>query len=374
MIPWRAHLHDQINIAPVNAEIEAGSAHQRAQFPPCHCVFDLAARLGGKAAVVDADGEVIGVFVPQALKDEFSQKPRVGEHQRGAVRFDQIIQPRHRPAPRMAAPRNAFFLRQHDFQIRRRTILAQHQIGGGNFACPIIPLRRQPFLKAERMGQRCRQRRPARNRRNRLQARQCQRQQIAALTRSKGVHFIDHDAFQPGEQFGAFGIGQQQRERFGRCQQDVGRAFPLAFLAVRRGIAAAGFDPDGQANLVDRGQQVALHILRQCLQGRNIKRVQPIGRNRSVQGRKVAQGWQKSGQRLACAGIRHQQGIAPFAGLGQHFPLVPPHTPTACIEPVGDCAGKVCWIAGHAVRCGGTRPPRQAMFSRVLRQNCAAGR
>ena len=41
----RAHLDDAIDIAPVDAEIEAGRADERAQFAPRHRALDLAARL-----------------------------------------------------------------------------------------------------------------------------------------------------------------------------------------------------------------------------------------------------------------------------------------------------------------------------------------
>ncbi len=44
------------------------------------------------------------------------------------------------------------------------------------------------------------------------------------------------------------------------------RAAALALLAVGRGVAAASFDADWQAHLLDRGHQVALHIVRQRLE------------------------------------------------------------------------------------------------------------
>ena len=40
----RAHLHDQIDVTPIDAEVEAGGADQRAQLAVRHRGFHLAAR------------------------------------------------------------------------------------------------------------------------------------------------------------------------------------------------------------------------------------------------------------------------------------------------------------------------------------------
>jgi hypothetical protein len=90
------------------------------------------------------------------------------------------------------------------------------------------------------------------------------------------VHLVDHDAFQAGEQRSALGVAEQERERFGRGQQDVRRAGALAGLAVRRGITGAGLDADGQAHFLDRSQEVALDIVGQGLERRDVERVQAI--------------------------------------------------------------------------------------------------
>ena len=42
------------------------------------------------------------------------------------------------------------------------------------------------------------------------------------------------------------------------------------------GITAAGLDPDGQADFLDRGQKVALNILRQRLQRRDVEGMQAL--------------------------------------------------------------------------------------------------
>ena len=51
-----AHLDDEVNIAPVDPEVEAGGGDERAQPAVAHRGLDLAAGFERKAAVVDADG------------------------------------------------------------------------------------------------------------------------------------------------------------------------------------------------------------------------------------------------------------------------------------------------------------------------------
>ena len=64
MIPWRAHLYDAIDIAPINAQIERRGANQRAQIAARHRRFNLAPRLGGKLPMMDADGQIGFVQIP----------------------------------------------------------------------------------------------------------------------------------------------------------------------------------------------------------------------------------------------------------------------------------------------------------------------
>ena len=69
-------------------------------------------------------------------------------------------------------------------------------------------------------------------RRQLLQSRQPERQQIAALGRRQRMQLVENDVAQPLEIAPGMGIGDQQRDLFRRCQQDVGRVLPLALTAV----------------------------------------------------------------------------------------------------------------------------------------------
>ena len=83
-----AHLHHQVDVAPVDAEVEAGGGDQRAQFAARHRAFDLAPRLLAERPVVHPDRQRVLVRGPQVLEDIFGQEARVGEDQRGPVALD----------------------------------------------------------------------------------------------------------------------------------------------------------------------------------------------------------------------------------------------------------------------------------------------
>ena len=82
----RADIDDQIDVAPVDAEIERGGADHRAQAPGRHRAFDLAPLRHVERTVVQRDGEIVVVDVPELLKNTLRLAARVDEDERGAVR------------------------------------------------------------------------------------------------------------------------------------------------------------------------------------------------------------------------------------------------------------------------------------------------
>ena len=109
----RADIDDQIDVAPVDAEIERRGTHHRAQFAGHHGVLDLAALRDVERAVMQRDGEIVVVGAPQFLEQEFGLAAGVDEHQRGLVRLDQFVDFAERVARRMAGPGQVFFGVEH---------------------------------------------------------------------------------------------------------------------------------------------------------------------------------------------------------------------------------------------------------------------
>ena len=95
----RADIDDEIDVAPVDAEIERRGADDAAQLTRGHRILDLAALRDVERAVMQGDGEVVVVHAPQLLKQKLGLAADVDEHQRGLVALDQIVDLSQRVAP-----------------------------------------------------------------------------------------------------------------------------------------------------------------------------------------------------------------------------------------------------------------------------------
>ncbi len=78
----RANLDHEIDIAPVDAEIERRGANHRLQLAARHRRFDLAALADIERTMVQRDGKAIFVDSPELLKCHLRLRARVDEHQR----------------------------------------------------------------------------------------------------------------------------------------------------------------------------------------------------------------------------------------------------------------------------------------------------
>ena len=333
-------LIDQIDVAPVDAEIERRRADHRAQFARRHRVFDLAALRDVERAVMQRDGEIVVVDAPQLLEQELGLAARVDEDQRGLVPLDQIVDLAERVARRMARPGQMFLRVEHGDQ-RLRAGLRHDDIGARR---PRRRLRHQKAGEIVGLGHRRRQADGRELRRQREQPRQAERQQIAALGRHQRMQFVEHHAAQRAEQIRRVGRGEQQRELLRRGEQDVGRIAALALALGGGRVAGAGFQLHGKPHLAHRNFQVARDVDRQRLQRRDVERVQALrtadrtpGRNEPARRRcrfiQLHQRRQEAGQRLAAAGRRDQQRRAPCPGLGQQFELMRARRPAAAGKP-----------------------------------------
>ena len=89
----RLDLHDQVDRAHVDAELEAARRHDRAQLPRLQGVLDLEPLLARDRAVVGAHEVLVGELV-ELRREPLGEAPSVHEHDRRAVRADQLEQPR----------------------------------------------------------------------------------------------------------------------------------------------------------------------------------------------------------------------------------------------------------------------------------------
>ena len=235
----RAHLDDEVDVAPVDAEVEAGGATSARSLPARHRRLDLAPRLEREAAVVDADRQRLVVDRPQVLEDQLGEAARVAEDERRLVLLDQLHHLARGVAARMAGPRDAVFGDQ-DREVGLGAGIAVDQVDRVD-----VGVGREPAAIGVGVGDRSRDR-PTRRRlgRERLQPRRATGEQVAALLVGEGVDLVDDDGPEVGEQQRAVGVAEQQAQRFGRGQQDMRRPHALARLAVRRRVAGAGLDPD----------------------------------------------------------------------------------------------------------------------------------
>ena len=81
----RADMDDQIDVAPVDAEIEGRGADHRAELAGGHRRLDLAPLAGVERAVMERDRQALRVDAPQLLEDQLGLAARVDEEQRHLV-------------------------------------------------------------------------------------------------------------------------------------------------------------------------------------------------------------------------------------------------------------------------------------------------
>ena len=110
-----------------------------------------------------------------------------------------------------------------------------------------------------------------------LEALQRERQVRAALRAGDRVHLVEDHRLDGAQHLAAL-RGEQQEERLGRRDQDVGRrAQHLLALALRR-VARAHADGELRAHAGERAAQVALDVVVERLQRRHVEEPQALAR------------------------------------------------------------------------------------------------
>ena len=163
------------------------------------------------------------------------------------------------------------------------------------------------------------------------------------------MKLVEDDALQVREQELGARAGEQQRELLGGGEQDVGRGAALAGALAGRGVAGPRLDADRQAHLGDRDLEVAGDVDRECLQRRDVERVQ--ARLAARRGRELDEARQEARERLAGTGRRDQQRRATGLGMGEERELMGARRPAATREP-GEEGGREGWTVEHRLHLG----------------------
>ena len=237
----RANLDHQIHIAPIKAQIQRAGADNGAQLPVHHRRLDLGAGLARQAAMVDGDRQARVIRHPEVVEEDLGLCAGVVEDQRGAMLPDGLQHRGDRVTPAAASPGGGRLDIQHR-NIRDRAGIGPHHLGP----------RPQKARQRRRILDRRRKPHPPQPRGKALQPRQPKHQLVAAPAFGQGVDLIHHHPTQVGKDPRRVFVTQQQRQTFGRGQQDLRRIGPLPLALGLRGVAAAILDPDRQARPFDR--------------------------------------------------------------------------------------------------------------------------
>ena len=328
----RAELDHEVDVAPVDAEIERGGRHHGAQLADRHRRLDLAPLLDGERAVMQANRQVLLVQAPQAVEGKLGLGAGVDEQDRGLVLADDVVDLGQRVATHMAAPGRAL-VRIDDRDLGRRAGLAVDDLDR-------LVAHAEVLGQLGRVGDGGREANETGLRRQRCHPSEAKRQMMAALGGRKGMQLVDDDATQACKELLGVGIAQQQRQRLGRGHQEIGRPLALAQATALRRVAGAALGADRQLHLGDRHLEIAADVGGQRLERRDVERMQlalTLG-VRQVLARSAALGeldqrGQEARQGLAAAGGRDQQG-APGAGRQpDQRQLVLAGSPAAAFEP-----------------------------------------
>ena len=206
----------------------------------------------------------------------------------------------------------------------------------------------------------------------------------APLGSGESVDLVDDDVLDAPQDLRCL-AGEDQVERFGRSDQDVGRV--LDEVAPFPGGRVAGPDADfdlrhrlaqpfgGQPDPGQRRPQVALNVVDEGLEGRDVQDADGRGRWRRFV-RKTVQHPQKRGQSLAAPRWGVDQGVAtgrdarPATDLGRRRRL------EGRTEPLPDGGAEGCqWIATPGARLGRSSHEADSIGSRRRLDHafCSAG-
>jgi hypothetical protein len=331
----RLHLHHEVDRSHVDAQLQAGGGDEGGQLPGLQRVLDVEALLAGDGAVVRPH-QLLARQLVEAGGQAFGQAAAVHEDERRAVGADEIEEDGVQRGPDGGAHLGVAGLLPLDGPAQLAHVLHRHH------HLELEPLAdagvddRHRAAAAEETGQLVEgalgggqpdalRRRVARLIDQPLQPLQREGEVRPPLGGGHGVDLV-HDHVLHRRQHVARLGREHEVERLGGGDEDVGRAACQVAAVGLRGVAGAGGDPDHgwgdagalgfQGDAGERGPQVALHVVGERLQGRDVEHAAAallVGRWR--RGGQAVDGPQEGGQGLARpGGGQDQRVLAPADG------------------------------------------------------------
>ena len=124
----RADIDDEVDVAPVDAEVEGRGADHGPQPALRHGRLDAPALRHVEGAVMERDREAVLVEVPQRLEHELGLHAGVDEDERRPVPPDEVVDRRHRLRREMAGHRQRLVDLQHA-DVRPRPAFHDEEVG-----------------------------------------------------------------------------------------------------------------------------------------------------------------------------------------------------------------------------------------------------
>ena len=153
-----ADLNDEIDVAPIDTQIEAPRADHRPQIPAHHRRLNRIALIPREAPVVNANRQIVRIGEPEVVKEYLCLRPRVVENQRGFVAFDLFQHGWDCIARAPSSPRRRGVCDQHpNVRCRSWVRIEDRAASGGQFPCEgrrVLNGRRQthaPQVRAHRL-------------------------------------------------------------------------------------------------------------------------------------------------------------------------------------------------------------------------------
>ena len=294
----RLDLDHEVDRAHVDAELERRGGDEARDLALLQQLLDLDALLARQRAVVGTRDLFLGQVVEPQRKP-FGEAAVVDEDDRRAVRADELEDLRvDRRPDRLLLLGLAHVVERHDHlqvELLRAPRVDELDLAPArDEAADLLerPLRGRQADALDRLaGQ------P-------VEPLQAERQVRAALGARDGVHLVDDHRLDPAQRLARL-RGQQQEERLGRRDQDVGRVAHHRGALLLRRVAGADADAQLRAQAGERPAQVALDVVVERLQRRDVEEAQPLARARVEPVDPVEEGR----QRLARAGRRLDQRV-----------------------------------------------------------------